>query len=97
MQKVNNIYFFHVALDDQHALDIARQVIGNLNLPSSNYSNEKAILTSTPNIPSAAVNVIEEPKFDPKEIYGIVGSNLTKTFDVREIICKSIKVVVDSD
>lgn len=40
-----------------------------------------------------AVNEIEDPKFDPKEIYGIVGSNLTKTFDVREVICKSIEVV----
>lgn len=78
---------FPLAVDDQHALDIARQVIGNLNLPS-NYHNDKSILTSTPNIPNAAVNTIEEPKFDPKEIYGIVGSNLTKTFDVREIIGK---------
>lgn len=72
-------------MDDQHALELARQVIGNLNLPS-NYSNINAIFSSTPNIPNAAVNVIEEPKFDSKEIYGIVGSNLTKTFDVREII-----------
>lgn len=46
--------------------------------------------SSTPNHPDKAVNVIEEPKFDPKEIYGIVGSNLTKTFDVREIICKPL-------
>lgn len=44
-----------------------------------------------------AVNEIEDPKFDPKEIYGIVGSNLTKTFDVREVICKSIEVVDDYD
>ncbi|KAG4067413.1 hypothetical protein HA402_009650 [Bradysia odoriphaga] len=77
----------HYALDDQHALELARQVIGNLNLPS-NYSNGNAMLTSTPNIPNAAVNGIEEPKFDSKEIYGIVGSNLTKTFDVREIIAR---------
>lgn len=68
-------------------MDLARQVIGNLNLPS-NYGNGQSILSSTPNIPNAAVNAIEEPKFDPKEIYGIVGSNLTKTFDVREIIGK---------
>lgn len=77
----------HYAVDDQHALELARQVIGNLNLPS-NYSNGNSILSSTPNIPNAAVNVIEEPKYDSKEIYGIVGSNLTKTFDVREIIAR---------
>lgn len=82
--------YIRLALDDQHALDLARQVIGNLNLPSSNYSNQTSILTSTPNIPNEAVNVIEEPKFDPKEIYGIVGSSLTKTFDVREVIGKSV-------
>ncbi|KAJ6628255.1 putative methylcrotonoyl-CoA carboxylase beta chain, mitochondrial [Pseudolycoriella hygida] len=77
----------HYAVDDQHALELARQVIGNLNL-SSSYSNDKSILSSTPNIPNTAVNTIEEPKFDPKEIYGIVGSNLTKTFDVREVISR---------
>lgn len=49
------------------------------------------MLTSTPNISvSVSANVIEEPKFDSKEIYGIVGSNLTKTFDVREIIGKGM-------
>lgn len=65
---------------------MARQVIGNLNLASN--INDTGILTSTPNIPNVSSNVIEEPKFDSKEIYGIVGSNLTKTFDVREIIGK---------
>lgn len=77
-----------LAVDDQHALYLARQVIGNLNLPSSNYANEKSSLISTPNVPDSTVNVVEEPKFDPREIYGIVGANLTKTFDVREVICK---------
>lgn len=77
----------HYAVDDQHALELARQVIGNLNLPS-NQTNGQSILSSTPNIPNTTVNAIEEPKFDAKEIYGIVGSNLTKTFDVREVIGK---------
>lgn len=31
---------------------------------------------------------IEEPKYDAKELYGIVGSNLTKPFDVREVIAR---------
>ena len=29
----------------------------------------------------------EEPLFDADELYGIVGDNLKKTFDVREVGC----------
>ena len=31
----------------------------------------------------------EEPLYDADEIYGIVGDNLKKTFDVREVGCLS--------
>lgn len=30
----------------------------------------------------------EEPVYDPRELYGIVSSNLAKTVDVREIIAR---------
>lgn len=83
----------HYAHDDEHALYLARQIISNLNLESSNSYNENLSLTSNPSIynPNSVVNNlndIEEPKYDASEIYGIVGSNLTKTFDVREIIAR---------
>lgn len=36
----------HFAVDDQHALYLARQVVSNLNLPTSNATNEYLGLTS---------------------------------------------------
>lgn len=33
---------------------------------------------------------VEEPVYDPKEIYGIVESNLTKLYDVREVIARIV-------
>lgn len=81
----------HYALDDQHALYLARQVIGNLNLPSTNSYNENLSLTSSPPPlidATSHIQGVEQPIYDPRELYGIVGSNLTKSFDVREIIAR---------
>lgn len=81
----------YYAVDDQHALYLARQVIGNLNLPSTNSYNEYLNLTSSPPKlidPASHIQDVEQPIYDPRELYGIVGSNLTKTFDVREIIAR---------
>lgn len=81
----------HYALDDEHALFLARQVVRNLNLPSSNDYNEHYSKTSeiSVNMPQLKIGAAaEEPKYDPKELYGIVGSTLTRTFDVREVIAR---------
>uniref|UniRef100_A0A1L8E2U2 Probable methylcrotonoyl-CoA carboxylase beta chain, mitochondrial n=1 Tax=Nyssomyia neivai TaxID=330878 RepID=A0A1L8E2U2_9DIPT len=79
----------HYATDDQHALYLARQVIGNLNHTSSNAYSDTLSLTSNVSVGGhAAPSPIEAPQFDAKELYGIVGSNLTKTFDVREVIAR---------
>lgn len=63
----------HFAHNDKHALQISREIIKRLNY------------VKKPNIASQA---FEEPVWDAKEIYGIVGANLKKTFDVREIIAR---------
>lgn len=82
----------HYATDDHHALYLARQVIRNLNHPSSNAFSDNLRLSSAISVaggPSRDSNSsIEPPRFDSKEIYGIVGSNLTKTFDIREVIAR---------
>ncbi|GAB0097898.1 Probable methylcrotonoyl-CoA carboxylase beta chain, mitochondrial [Sergentomyia squamirostris] len=80
----------HYATDDHHALYLARQVIGNLNHDSSNAYNENLALTSKISVSGGPkeTSSIEQPRFDAKEIYGIVGSNLTKTFDIREVIAR---------
>lgn len=33
----------------------------------------------------APLHTVKEPLYDPEEMYGIVGTNLMKTFDVREV------------
>jgi acetyl-CoA carboxylase carboxyltransferase component len=65
----------HYANNDEHAIEIARNIVQNLN------TAEKARLdTSEP----------EDPAYDPKEIYGIVPKDLRKQFDMREIIARMV-------
>ncbi len=64
----------HYAENDTHALSIARRIIGRLKPP------ERA----QPTVPA------REPKYDPKEIYGVVPANLRKPYDVREVIARIV-------
>ncbi|KAH8319637.1 hypothetical protein KR074_002815 [Drosophila pseudoananassae] len=81
----------HYAVDDEHALHLARQIVSNLNLPSTNRYNDMLLHSSQLNFQdTSAQNVVEEPRYDPRELYGIVGPNLTKSFDVREVIARIV-------
>lgn len=60
----------HYALDDEHALHITRRIVQNLN------RDPRLKTPVTPPPP---------PKFSAEELYGIVGTNLKKSFDVREV------------
>ncbi|MCV6595514.1 MAG: methylcrotonoyl-CoA carboxylase [Mangrovicoccus sp.] len=63
----------HLAVDDAHALDIARRIIGNL--PGS---GQTPALTSAP----------EAPLYDPAEIMGIVPHDPKHPYDIREVIAR---------
>ncbi|MGI6244898.1 MAG: carboxyl transferase domain-containing protein [Pseudochelatococcus sp.] len=65
----------HLANDDTHALALARRAVANLN--------------RTKKIP---LDVIEArpPKYDTREIYGIIPTDTRKPFDVREIIARIV-------
>lgn len=81
----------HYAVDDEHALHLARQIVSNLNLPSTNRYNDRLLHSSQLNFrDTSAQTVVEEPRYDPRELYGIVGPNLTKSFDVREVIARIV-------
>uniref|UniRef100_A0A3P8T5G4 Methylcrotonoyl-CoA carboxylase beta chain, mitochondrial n=1 Tax=Amphiprion percula TaxID=161767 RepID=A0A3P8T5G4_AMPPE len=61
----------HYALDDDHALHLARKAVRNLNYK-----------------PKIGVNIepSEDPLYPADELYGIVGDNLKRNFDVREAL-----------
>lgn len=81
----------HYAVDDEHALYLARQIVSNLNLPSTNSYNDQLVHSSQSNFRDANPAMsVEAPRYDPRELYGIVGPNLTKSFDVREVIARIV-------
>uniref|UniRef100_A0A8C4MGS6 Methylcrotonoyl-CoA carboxylase beta chain, mitochondrial n=1 Tax=Equus asinus TaxID=9793 RepID=A0A8C4MGS6_EQUAS len=63
----------HYALDDNHALHLTRKIVRNLNY------QKKLDVTVEPS---------EDPLFPADELYGIVGANLKRNFDVREFFMK---------
>lgn len=64
----------HYALDDTHALHITRQLVADLG--------------QTPSESLDFSGGAAEPVFDVNDLFGIVGSNLMKTYDVREVISR---------
>jgi 3-methylcrotonyl-CoA carboxylase beta subunit len=65
----------HLAQDDAHALAIARRIVANLNRAPAD---------------AGATPSIEEPRYDPSEIYGIVPVDTRKPYDVREVIARVV-------
>ena len=65
----------HLAADDHHALQLARDAVKNLN-------RKKAI--------DQVVFPVKPPRYDPTEIDGIVPLDTRKPYDVREIIARIV-------
>jgi 3-methylcrotonyl-CoA carboxylase beta subunit len=65
----------HYAEDDQHAIEITRDIVANLN--KKKYQPFKMA-------PS------EEPLYPAEEIYGVIPADQRRPFDVREIIARLV-------
>jgi 3-methylcrotonyl-CoA carboxylase beta subunit len=65
----------HLANNDQHALTIARDVVCQLNRPKATYIDRTASIS---------------PRYDSREIYGIIPKDARQTYDVREIIARIV-------
>ncbi|QUD89109.1 carboxyl transferase domain-containing protein [Phenylobacterium montanum] len=65
----------HVAANDEHALAIVRQIVGNLN-------------TTKPD--QLVLEDPEPPLYDPEELYGIVPTDVRAPYDVREVIARIV-------
>lgn len=66
----------HYALNEDHAFEITRNIIENLNLPP-----KPARLDIAPP---------EDPYYDPQELYGIIPKDVRKPYDVREVIARMV-------
>ncbi|MBU2649234.1 methylcrotonoyl-CoA carboxylase [bacterium] len=65
----------YIAEDDGDAIAIVRKIIKNLPV------NKKSELSMSEPAP---------PIYDPKELYGIVSPDLTKPYDIREVIARIV-------
>jgi 3-methylcrotonyl-CoA carboxylase beta subunit len=65
----------YFAIDDNHALTLARNCVGNLN------RKPKSILDCQP---------VKPPRYDESELYGIIPKDPRKPFDIREIIARIV-------
>jgi 3-methylcrotonyl-CoA carboxylase beta subunit len=65
----------HLALDDEHALAIARRIVKNLNRSKSVSLN---LRDPAP------------PLHDPRELYGIIPQDTRQPYDVREVIARIV-------
>tara|TARA_R110000787_G_scaffold15088_22_gene46507 strand:- start:3588 stop:5228 length:1641 start_codon:yes stop_codon:yes gene_type:complete len=65
----------HFADNDHHALGLVRRIVSNLNI-------SKRI--------GVDMQSSEPPKYDPKEVYGVIPADTRKPFDVREVIARIV-------
>ncbi|MCL1125596.1 carboxyl transferase domain-containing protein [Shewanella surugensis] len=65
----------HLAQNDDHALQLARQSVTRLN-------HIKAI--------NCQLKPTQAPQYDRHELYGIVGTDLKKPFDIKEVIARIV-------
>jgi len=65
----------HYAMNDEHAIQIARNIVQNLN-----RLEKFPIDWAEP----------EDPYYDPEELYGVVSHDIRKPFDVKEVIARIV-------
>jgi len=66
----------HLANNDEHAIEIMREIVAHLNGPSKGYPLERV----TP----------RDPFYDPEEILGIIPKDSRVPYDVKEVIGRLI-------
>jgi len=65
----------HYALNDDHALQLVRRAVSRLNWKK---------------LGELDIQPAKPPLYDPEEIYGIVGTDLRKPYDAREVIARVV-------
>jgi acetyl-CoA carboxylase carboxyltransferase component len=65
----------HYALSDEHAIQIVRNIVNNLNRPP-----KYELHMTEP----------EDPYYDPDELYGVIPSDVRRQYEVREVIARIV-------
>ncbi len=65
----------HIAENDTHAIQIGRNIFESMGVPDKQKLD---------------IHPVEEPYYDPEELYGIAPLNLKKVIDSREIIMRMV-------
>ena len=65
----------HVAANDEHALEIVRSIVANLNTVKSHPLD---------------VREPRPPAYDPQELYGVIPQDVRAPYDVREVIARVV-------
>ncbi len=65
----------HMAMDDAHALELARRAIANLN-----WNKQVSVRLQKP----------EDPLYDPDELMGVVPGDLKTPYDIREVLARIV-------
>lgn len=68
----------HLAIDDAHAIALAREAVANLGRAGGQVA-----------VPGAQA-VYDAPLYDPAELHGIVPTNLRQPFDMRDVIARIV-------
>lgn len=80
----------HYAMNDEHALNIARSIVANLNWTentSVNFHNNSSISSNDH-------QVIEDPLFSSDEMANIIPADNKKPFDIRKVIARIGKYIL---
>ena len=64
----------HLAENDHHALALVRRIVGNLGPRETAFQPQ----------------AVEDPLYDPEELYGVIPADTRKPFDVREVIARIV-------
>ena len=64
----------HLAVDDRHALSLARDAVGTLDEPDTWLEPGE----------------VDNPRYDIEELYGIVPTDVRQPYDVREVIARIV-------
>ncbi len=83
----------HLARDDEHALSIARGIVGDLGHAGRgliSVSDSSLVIEITPLIVRQPSATSEEPLYPASELHGIVGTDVRQPFDMRNVIARIV-------